>query len=105
MQRIELSLTELRAEIEIWQDSAKDAFTDYSNESDKKKKDQHWADYEEFSAIVTLLTDMQQETNVIMNEGVSNQEISDTMYDLLEEIDDDLDYLYDAEDKEEEEIL
>ena len=105
MQRIELSLTELRAEIEIWQDSAKDAFTDYSNESDKKKKDQHWADYEEFSAIVTLLTDMQQETNVIMNEGVSNQEISDTMYDLLEEIDDDLDYLYDAEEKEEEEIL
>ena len=105
MQRIELSLSELSAEIEIWQDSAKDAFTEYSNESDKKKKDQHWADYEEFSAIVTLLEDMQQETNVIMNEGVSNQEISDTMYDLLEEIDDDLNYLYDAEDKEEEDIL
>lgn len=54
---------------------------------------------------MTLLTDMQQEANVIMNEGVSNQEISDTMYDLLEEIDDDLNYLYDAEDKEEEDIL
>ena len=48
MQRIELSLSELSAEIEIWQDSAKDAFTEYSNESDKNKKDQHWADYEEF---------------------------------------------------------
>ena len=40
-----------------------------------------------------------------MNGGVSNQEISDTMYDLLEEINEDLDYLFYAEDKEEEDML
>lgn len=48
MQKIELNLTELGAEIEIWKDSAKDSFTKYANEPDKKKKDQFWADYEEF---------------------------------------------------------
>lgn len=40
-----------------------------------------------------------------MNGGVSNQEISDTMYDLLEEINEDLDYLFYAEDKIEEDML
>ena len=90
MQRIELNISELRAEIDIWQDSAKDAFTEYSNESDKKKKNQHWADYQEFTAIVTLLTDMKQDPSVMIAEGVSNQEISDTMWELLEEIEEDV---------------
>ena len=37
MKRIELSLTDLRAEISIWQDSAKEAYTNKFKEKDEKK--------------------------------------------------------------------
>ena len=105
MQKVELNLSELRAEIEIWEDSAKDALTKYQNESNKIKKDQHWAGYEEFTAIVTLLSDMQMEPNVMVDQGVTNQEISDTMYNLFEEIEDDMDFLFDTDNEDEEETL
>ena len=108
MKKIVLDLTAVRAEIGIWQDSADDSFTKYSNErADQKKKKEYSEDYEEYTAIVNLLTNLQQDPNVIVNKGVSNREINDKMYELLEDIDNDL-FLLDSQlptDEEDEESL
>ena len=54
-----------------------------------------------------MLTNLQQNPTVIVNKGVSNREVTDKMYELLEDIDNDL-FLLDSQspsDEEEEDEL
>ena len=94
MNDIVLDMTNLRAEISIYQESAKDAEETASTTLSQEVEDEEITDLAEYKAVISLLGELQLDPNVIMNDGVTNWDISTYMLDILDEMEDTVEILY-----------
>ena len=94
MNDIVLDMTNLRAEITIYQESAKDAEETASTTLSQEVEDEETTDLAEYKAVISLLGELQLDPNVIMNDGVTNWDISTYMLDILDEMEDTIEDLY-----------